>query len=63
MSDCDHITHPEHWSGDAGDVITALQPFAFIAAAAQNIVAVMGDNLGINFNGINLGTIHPAWRR
>lgn len=21
---CDHITHPDHWAGDQGDVIAAL---------------------------------------
>jgi hypothetical protein len=25
---CDHITHPETWRGDEGDVVAALAPFA-----------------------------------
>lgn len=23
---CEHIVHPEHWAGDAGDVVAALAP-------------------------------------
>ena len=58
-----HITHPEHWSGDEGDVVQALQPFALVASIAQAAAALIGENIGVNMDDINLGFIHPAWRR
>lgn len=24
MSDCEHLNHPEHWPGDAGDIAASL---------------------------------------
>ncbi|WP_290721113.1 hypothetical protein, partial [Gordonia sp. UBA7599] len=32
---CDHITHPETWRGDEGDVVAALAPFAARKSTAE----------------------------
>ena len=33
---CDkHLTHPEHWPGDAGAVAESLAPFAVAAVASE----------------------------
>lgn len=29
MSDCDHLTHPEHWPGDCGDLDTITASYQF----------------------------------
>ena len=62
---CEHLTHPEHWQGDAGDVAQSLAPFALFAVAARTALNSLGCILGImpGFGDTaDLTFIHPAAR-
>lgn len=42
LMDCDHITHPEHWLGDCGDIANHFAPVPVIqdiANATQTTLA------------------------
>lgn len=42
MSCPDHITHPEHWAGDAGDVAASLAPFPSFEEAMRAVINYYG---------------------
>ena len=63
---CDHITHPEHWPGDAGAVAESLAPFAVAAVASEVVLRQIADMLHLDYDALPtqryLGAIHPSYR-
>ena len=62
---CDkHLTHPEHWPGDAGAVAESLAPFAVAAVASEVVLRQIAEMLHIDYDALPtrdfLGGIHPA---
>lgn len=64
MSCDEHLTHPEHWPGDAGAVAESLAPFAVAAVASEMVLRQIADMLHIDYDALPtqrfLGGIHPA---
>lgn len=55
MSDCGHITHPEHWPGDAGDLLGIPSPTVgnHYEVAAFIATVMTGAALGLSTDTIN----------
>ena len=46
--DCEHITHPEHWLGDCGDVARHFLPIPVMQQIADETAASLLSYLGID---------------
>ena len=48
--DCEHITHPEHWLGDCGDVARHFAPVPLLQAAVDATTRTMAEALGVDYD-------------
>ena len=47
-NDCEHITHPEHWLGDCGDVARHFFPVPMSQHVANTTLATLVGCIGID---------------
>ena len=48
VMDCEHITHPEHWLGDCGDVARHFFPMPVMQQIVDETAASLVSYLGID---------------
>lgn len=54
MGDCGHLTHPEHWPGDAGALLDAFPtPTRHHEAVTLAATVIAGASLGLSTDTIN----------
>lgn len=48
VMDCEHITHPEHWLGDCGDIANHFVPVPVAQHIANRTLTTLATYLGID---------------